>query len=608
MNRQGPLPVLFSLLLLAFGGVIGYLIGSAQVGRQCSLRYEARLHRCLEKKRATTQHKAIHKTKTRSSLPVRRITAPKKHDDMSFLTGPINAPTVIVSKQLRAAPMLKPTVLKVFAALPSRSFTYAENEVPSTLHPYLARKPVERRLARLMFEPLIGKDHVGRPIPMLASSWKRLDDKTLRLRLREKVVWHDGHAFTAYDVGWTISCMARLPQTLRQRRLLQALHKVVLVDRSTVEFVFKTSPSAPLPLLDFPILPKRPFPKKTPTNEDFMRAHRSFGKKPLGTGAFQLHSWRKARMIRLKRTLSYWRRVSPQEGSRWIGNVNAQVIPSREVQAGVFNYGALQGMLHLLPHEAAVLKDVSNANIHRVEGRRRQWVLWLNHEGLLGEYVLRKALSMSLPRDVLAKLYTPRADQRSGPLGAAMKSLYAPEKAEALLDKAGWKMTVTGFRDRMPELLSLRMILCKEWKDMKKMFDVIERSFHKLGVRMEVKWLSRKEWERAVYEEREFDITFMTHQIDDLRDLMRYLHHAGDKALAKMKGRVWETWFEKTYKGRHVSATALRQQFASHYDKTLPFLFLWSTPAYVLLDKSLMNVVFGVDSLFSFVDRWHVVK
>lgn len=65
----------------------------------------------------------------------------------------------------------------------------------------------ERIFFTSLWEPLIGKDWLGNlmPRPGLATEWKRIDDQTIELKLRQGVKFHNGAELTAEDVVFTFS-------------------------------------------------------------------------------------------------------------------------------------------------------------------------------------------------------------------------------------------------------------------------------------------------------------------------------------------------------------------------------------------------------------------
>ncbi|MCZ8375869.1 MAG: ABC transporter substrate-binding protein [Beijerinckiaceae bacterium] len=65
----------------------------------------------------------------------------------------------------------------------------------------------ERVFFTSLWEPLISKEWLGNlsPRPGLATEWKRIDDQTVELKLRQGVKFHNGAEMTAEDVVFTFS-------------------------------------------------------------------------------------------------------------------------------------------------------------------------------------------------------------------------------------------------------------------------------------------------------------------------------------------------------------------------------------------------------------------
>src|SRR6185312_5485007 len=64
---------------------------------------------------------------------------------------------------------------------------------------------VGERILNNYIELLIGRNLQGElePFPQLATSWKRVDDKTVEVSLRKGVKFHNGDELTAEDVAFT---------------------------------------------------------------------------------------------------------------------------------------------------------------------------------------------------------------------------------------------------------------------------------------------------------------------------------------------------------------------------------------------------------------------
>lgn len=67
--------------------------------------------------------------------------------------------------------------------------------------PYNHSAQIQRRLEAQIFDFLVDfPDTKGDPVPMLATEWTQVDDRTVEMQLRDDVTFHDGSAFDAADV------------------------------------------------------------------------------------------------------------------------------------------------------------------------------------------------------------------------------------------------------------------------------------------------------------------------------------------------------------------------------------------------------------------------
>lgn len=151
------------------------------------------------------------------------------------------------------------------AARPSVTIAVQKISNNNTLDPWYEQSNVgERIFFPNLWEGLIQRDWMGSqgPVPGLATEWRRIDDKTVELKLRQGVKFHNGDELTAEDVvfsfsrerlfgntepkgGKTIFESDHKPTTVKElpasvpgiaRRLWPALAGVEAVDKYTVRF------------------------------------------------------------------------------------------------------------------------------------------------------------------------------------------------------------------------------------------------------------------------------------------------------------------------------------------------------------------------------------
>ena len=74
-----------------------------------------------------------------------------------------------------------------------------------TFNPLLTKSETVKESLEFVFEPLFDVNERMQPVPVLAESYTvSPDGRTININLRDNVLWHDGTAFTAYDVAYTI--------------------------------------------------------------------------------------------------------------------------------------------------------------------------------------------------------------------------------------------------------------------------------------------------------------------------------------------------------------------------------------------------------------------
>jgi len=105
-----------------------------------------------------------------------------------------------------------------------------------TLDPHAQNEGPTHALAHQMYEPLLYRDMAGKIQPALATEWGPTDDpKVWRFKLRSGVKFHDGSAFTADDVVFSMN--RAMKPTSAMKELLASVTEVKKVDDMTVDLV-----------------------------------------------------------------------------------------------------------------------------------------------------------------------------------------------------------------------------------------------------------------------------------------------------------------------------------------------------------------------------------
>jgi len=171
---------------------------------------------------------------------------------------------------------------------------------PSAADPHYHNLTPNNMLSRQVFEPLVGQDKDQALVPLLAESWKAVDDTTWEFKLRRGVKFQDGSEFTADDVVATFERAPNVPRSPSSFSAYVRGKTLEKVDSHTIRI--KTAAPAPLVPTDlstFGIIPKS---CKDSTTEDFNALKCAAG----GTGPFKYAEFKPGDRVTFTRNDAYW--------------------------------------------------------------------------------------------------------------------------------------------------------------------------------------------------------------------------------------------------------------------------------------------------------------
>ncbi|SDX43167.1 ABC transporter substrate-binding protein [Litoreibacter albidus] len=209
---------------------------------------------------------------------------------------------------------------------PSHLYPLAGEELSSNIMYYHLYDPLVKRGADLSFGP------------GLAESWENVDEITWRFKLRQGVTFHNGNAFTAADVVYTVN---KARESIRPD-LVANVASVTAVDDYTVE-IKTPKPYAVLPndLAELLILDEE---YTTATGDEKMDLM------PMGTGPYKLGEWIKEEKLTLTANDGYW------AGEPKIKNVTFRPITNPATRTAA-----------LLTGEVDVIQDLAVRDVDRVK-------------------------------------------------------------------------------------------------------------------------------------------------------------------------------------------------------------------------------------------------
>lgn len=335
------------------------------------------------------------------------------------------------------------------SAVQGGTIVVALPEAPVTLDPADHRSRPSETVIRNLFDGLVTRDTRSGVHMQLAESMDWIDEKTLEVKLRQGVKFHDGSEMTADDVVFTFERIIKengieYPEAHSSPRkgLIAPLQSIEKTDAYTVRMHFNAPwPSAMQLLVHQQIVPKA-YIEKVGTQ--------GFLEKPIGTGPFKFVSSRDGLdEIVMERFDDYYG-GSPDlapVGPACVDRVIFRAIPEASTRAAALLAGEVQ-IIQAVPSDmVSRLNDDNNVAVKTAPGTQPKWVELNVNRPPFDDVRVRQALNYALDKKlIIREIYEGRAVELPGPLSPynnfVNKSLqpypYDLDKATQLLKDAGW--------------------------------------------------------------------------------------------------------------------------------------------------------------------------
>jgi peptide/nickel transport system substrate-binding protein len=348
-------------------------------------------------------------------------------------------------------------------------------QAPTLLNPHFASGTKDQVASRIFYQPLAGWDKEGNliaqlaaEVPTRANGGLAEDGKSVTWKLKPGVKWHDGKPFTADDVVFTWEYAADQATAAYTNGVYKDI-KVEKVDDLTVKVLF--AESTPFWANAFVgvagmILPKHEF--------DAYRGAKSreapANLKPVGTGPYKLVEFRPGDIIITTRNEDYHVANQPHFDSLELKGGGDAVSAARAVlQTGEFDY-AWDTLV-----EEEVLKRMETGGRGKISvapaGDIEFITLnttdpWTEVDGerssaktkhpTLSDPAVRQAINLLIDRDSIQKFIYGRAGVATASFvnepkrfkSTKLKYEFNIEKANKILDEAGWKKGSDGVREK----------------------------------------------------------------------------------------------------------------------------------------------------------------
>ena len=365
-----------------------------------------------------------------------------------------------------AAALTRAAQTNTTAAAARGTLRFAVAAEPLTLDPLLATSTSDDDIFALFCDLLVVTDGRGKTSPLLAARVPSIangdispDGRSITYHLRRGVRWHDGFPFTSKDVRFSWQAVMNPRNNVSSRAGYDRVERVDTPDGYTAIFRLKQA-YAPAVLMLFGggqtarLIPEHVLGKASSLNR------LDFNQHPIGTGPFKVVSWKRGDSIELVANDAYFL------GKPKLARIVIRFVPTMTTS----------GIL-LRTHEADLAQLDSDA-YRQLRSDPAVRVVLAPYNAVLSlalnvtrptlhDVRVRRALAYAIDRKALVEKNTfgtgEVADGDIGPISWAHTDDvahydYAPAKAKALLDEAGWKPGSDGIRTKAGRRLTLELV------------------------------------------------------------------------------------------------------------------------------------------------------
>jgi peptide/nickel transport system substrate-binding protein len=368
---------------------------------------------------------------------------------------------------------------------------------PDTMNRYSTH--ILEDIQTCVIEGLVTTDERMNVVPVLAAEVPTIENGGVVLRrdggmdvtwkLRPGVTWHDGHPHTSADVKFTADAMIKGDWTPESTDGFDRITSVDTPDSLTAVVHYKEV-YAPYQMQFL----RGTLPKHLLEGRDIDKAS-DYNRNPMGTGPYRVAEWKTGEYVLLEKVPHYWRGADFPKINRilfrFLTNTTTRI---NQLKAGE---------VHLVPlvpwDKVRELKAVPALRLNQVLGNGYEHVtLNERHFPPFSDVRVRRALAHAIDRELLVRtILDSLVTTVNGPIQPLSWAYepnvttyeFAPAKASAMLDDAGWKPGPDGIRVKDGKRLAFTIITQAGFAIRENVAQAIQKEFKDVGVDAQVKLL-----------------------------------------------------------------------------------------------------------------------
>lgn len=396
----------------------------------------------------------------------------------------------------------------------SRTLTFAAAAETTQLSPlYMGSFNYQTTL--LIYETLV-KYEDGEVKPCLAESWDFNDDGTiLTFHLRQGVTFHDGETFNAEAVKINIDFMHTSPSYATLKAITD-LESVDIVDEYTISITYSHPYYAYLYDFCWPDVCSIQSPKQI-VEGDFQTINGY-----AGTGPYIYAEYVAGEYTRFERNENYWGETP------YFDEIIDEYIPDSTSRLQALRTGEIDmifgsALLSYDDYQQAIAISNVEGIVADIDTRARDITLNASSEKL-SDINVRQAIAYAIDKNAVSEGLTYGYEAvanmpftENTPYTAITLNTdytFNQDKANALLDDAGWVMGTNGIREKDGAPLSITLTLDSSADALNSSIATLLKSqLSEVGIEVQIISQEQMEWYMG-YMAGEFDMTFWTAQYE----------------------------------------------------------------------------------------------
>lgn len=371
--------------------------------------------------------------------------------------------------------------------------TISDASDPDSLNPHIGTSAPTANLSEMTMAWLVRWDARNQPIPELATEIPSRtnggvssDGLTITYHLRKGVRWSDGAPFTADDVVFSVNTMNN-PANHETGRLDQVANAVA-TDKYTVVFHLKKPYSAFVEgffsscCANPSLLPKHILGGLANINDA------PYNSLPVGIGPFKFARWDRGKQVVLVANSLYWTGVPK------LHKIIYRIIPTRDALMSEIAAHRVDLWYQFGGAYVPQIAAVQGVSILRQPSYAYDHLDFNINRPALAELAVRQALRFATDRQALIDNVANgigHLQDSATPLAAPYfvdigTTPYDPEKANVLLDQAGWVRGNDGIRAKNGVRLDLEVAAAPASTQSTRFFDTLKAQWKRVGATIHV--------------------------------------------------------------------------------------------------------------------------